>query len=96
LDELPQIFNVLKREMSLIGPRPYMMSEKKKMIKNVEMILAVKPGITGLWQVSGRSDIDFESRMEMDVWYVRNWSIWSDIVILIKTIQVVVLRKGAS
>lgn len=96
LDELPQIFNVLKREMSLIGPRPYMISEKKKMIKNIDMILAVKPGITGLWQVGGRSDVDFESRMEMDVWYVRNWSIWSDIVILIKTVQVVFLRKGAS
>lgn len=96
LDELPQIFNVLKREMSLIGPRPYMISEKKKMIKNIDMILAVKPGITGLWQVGGRSDVDFESRMEMDVWYVRNWSIWNDMVILIKTVQVVFLRKGAS
>lgn len=95
LDELPQILNVLKGEMSLIGPRPYMPSEKEKMGENVDMILAVKPGITGLWQVSGRSDVDFKSRVEMDVWYVRNWSIWSDIIILIKTIQVVLGHKGS-
>lgn len=95
LDELPQIFNVLKGEMSLIGPRPYMPSECPKIGENVGMILAVKPGITGLWQVSGRSDVDFASRIEMDVWYVRNWSIWSDIIILIKTIQVVLGSKGS-
>lgn len=95
LDELPQIFNILKGEMSLIGPRPYMRSEKSQMGENADMILAVKPGITGLWQVSGRSDIDFKSRVEMDVWYVRNWSIWSDIVVLLKTIQVVLGRKGS-
>lgn len=96
LDELPQIFNVLKGEMSLIGPRPYMPSEREKIGENVDMILAVKPGITGLWQVSGRSDVDFASRVEMDVWYVRNWSIWSDVIILIKTVQVVLGKKGAS
>jgi undecaprenyl-phosphate galactose phosphotransferase len=96
LDELPQILNVLKGEMSLIGPRPYMPSEKNKIGDNVDMILAVKPGITGLWQVSGRNDTDFASRVEMDVWYVRNWSIWSDLIILLKTIQVVLGSKGAS
>lgn len=95
LDELPQIFNVLKGEMSLIGPRPYMGDEKVKIGEKADMILSVKPGITGLWQVSGRSDIDFQSRVEIDVWYVRNWSIWNDIVILIKTVQVVLLRKGS-
>ena len=95
LDELPQIFNVLKGEMSLIGPRPYMGDEKIKIGEKADMILSVKPGITGLWQVSGRSDIDFQSRVEIDVWYVRNWSIWNDIVILIKTVQVVLLRKGS-
>ncbi|WP_294913802.1 exopolysaccharide biosynthesis polyprenyl glycosylphosphotransferase [Sulfuricurvum sp. UBA5598] len=95
LDELPQIFNVLKGEMSLIGPRPYMGDEKIKIGDKADMILSVKPGITGLWQVSGRSDIDFQSRVEIDVWYVRNWSIWNDIVILIKTVQVVLLRKGS-
>lgn len=95
LDELPQIFNVLKGELSLIGPRPYMPSERGKIGDNVDMILAVKPGITGLWQVSGRSNVDFASRVDMDVWYVRNWSIWSDIIILIKTVQVVLGSKGS-
>jgi undecaprenyl-phosphate galactose phosphotransferase len=96
LDELPQIMNVLKGEMSLIGPRPYMPTEKIKIGENVDIILAVKPGITGLWQVSGRSDVDFMSRVEMDVWYVRNWSIWSDLIILLKTVQVVLGRKGSA
>ncbi|WP_263834082.1 exopolysaccharide biosynthesis polyprenyl glycosylphosphotransferase [Sulfurospirillum oryzae] len=95
LDELPQILNVLKGEMSLIGPRPYMPSEKVKIGQNIDLILAVKPGITGLWQVSGRNEIDFKSRIDMDVWYVRNWNIWRDIVILIKTVQVVLARRGA-
>lgn len=96
LDELPQIINVLKGEMSLIGPRPYLPSEKEKIGENVDMILAVKPGITGLWQVSGRNNVDFASRVEMDIWYVRNWSIWSDIVILLKTVQAVLGRKGSA
>jgi undecaprenyl-phosphate galactose phosphotransferase len=96
LDELPQIINVLKGEMSLIGPRPYMVSEKEAIGNDTDMILAVKPGITGLWQVSGRSDVDFSSRVEMDVWYVRNWNIWSDIIILLKTIQTVLGRKGST
>ena len=95
LDELPQIINVLKGEMSLIGPRPYMPDERVEMSESADIILAVKPGITGLWQVSGRNNVDFVSRVEMDVWYVRNWSIWSDIVILLKTIQVVLGRKGS-
>lgn len=96
LDELPQIFNVFKGEMSLIGPRPYMPNERSKMDDNIDIILAVKPGITGLWQVSGRNDLDFASRVDLDVWYVRNWSVWKDIVILIKTVQVVLGRKGVS
>jgi lipopolysaccharide/colanic/teichoic acid biosynthesis glycosyltransferase len=96
LDELPQIFNVLKGEMSLIGPRPYMPNERSKMGENIDIILAVKPGITGLWQVSGRNDVDFASRVDLDVWYVRNWSVWKDIVILIKTVQVVLGKKGVS
>jgi undecaprenyl-phosphate galactose phosphotransferase len=94
LDELPQIFNVLKGEMSLIGPRPYMPNERSKMGEKIEIILAVKPGITGLWQVSGRNDVDFVSRIDLDIWYVRNWSVWKDMVILIKTVQVVLERKG--
>lgn len=96
LDELPQILNVLKLEMSLIGPRPYMPNERNKMGNDADIILTVKPGITGLWQVSGRNNLDFMSRVKLDIWYVRNWSIWNDIIILIKTVQVVLLQKGAS
>ena len=96
LDELPQIINVLKGEMSLIGPRPYMLNEKEKIGSCLDMVLAVKPGISGLWQVSGRSDVDFHSRVEMDVYYTRNWNLWLDFVILLKTIKTVLFREGAS
>jgi len=96
LDELPQIINVFKGEMSLIGPRPYMLNEKEKIGDRIDMVLAVKPGITGLWQVSGRSDVDFHSRVDMDVYYTRNWNIWLDFVVLIKTIKTVLFRDGAS
>ena len=95
LDELPQIFNVLKNEMSFIGPRPYMMEEESKIGEHCETILSVKPGITGLWQVSGRNDVDFKSRVELDVWYIQNWNLWMDLVILIKTIKTVLFRDGA-
>ena len=96
LDELPQVINVLRGEMSFIGPRPYMLNEKEKIGDKLDMVLAVKPGITGLWQVSGRNDVDFHSRVEMDVWYTRNWNLWLDLVILVKTIKVVLFRGGAS
>ena len=96
LDELPQIFNVIKNEMSFIGPRPYMLNEKEKIGTAVDTILSVKPGITGLWQVSGRSDVDFHSRIKLDVWYVRNWNLWMDFEILIKTVKTVLKREGAS
>lgn len=95
LDELPQIFNILKGDMSLIGPRPYMPEEKEKIGDKLSIILAVKPGITGLWQVSGRSELDFMSRVTLDAWYVRNWSLWTDFVILVKTVKVVLKREGA-
>ena len=95
LDELPQLLNVLRGEMSLIGPRPYMVIEKKDIGRKAPLVLAVKPGITGLWQVSGRSDVDFNERVEMDVWYMKNWSLWNDIVILLKTIATVLGRGGA-
>jgi len=95
LDELPQIFNILKGEMSFIGPRPYMPNEKEKIGAAVSDILRVKPGITGLWQVSGRSEVDFMERVDLDVWYIRNWSLWLDIVILFKTVKVVLFREGA-
>ncbi len=95
LDELPQIFNVFKQEMSFIGPRPYMLEEKEKIGNDLETILAVRPGITGLWQVSGRSDVDFFSRIELDVWYIRNWNLWMNLVILIKTGKTVLFKDGA-
>lgn len=96
LDELPQLFNVLRGEMSLIGPRPYMVIEKNDIGKKAPLVLAVKPGITGLWQVSGRSDVHFDERVEMDVWYMKNWSLWNDVIILLKTIHTVMKRDGAS
>jgi len=73
-----------------------MLNEKEKIGSSLEMVLAVKPGISGLWQVSGRSDVDFYSRVEMDVYYTRNWTLWLDFVILIKTIKTVLFREGAS
>ena len=82
--------------MSIVGPRPYLPSELPDLEKYIDIILSVKPGITGIWQVSGRSDVDFETRAKMDTWYMKNWSIWSDIVIIIKTFKVVLVRKGAS
>lgn len=95
LDELPQIFNVLKGDMSLVGPRPYLPREQKRMTYFANTIFDTVPGITGLWQVSGRNEIEFEGRLAMDAWYVRNWSFWQDVVILLKTVSVVLGRKGA-
>ena len=96
LDELPQIFNVLKGEMSLVGPRPVVADELKKYYKeSAEYYKMVKPGITGFWQVSGRSDTDYDFRVKVDTWYVYNWSLWLDIMVLIKTVRVVLLREGA-
>lgn len=95
LDELPQFLNVLKGEMSLVGPRPYLPREKERMSYYANTILGSVPGITGLWQVSGRNEITFEGRLQLESWYVRNWSFWQDVVLLIKTIGVVLGRKGA-
>ncbi|WP_320034559.1 sugar transferase [Halarcobacter sp.] len=96
LDEFPQFFNVLRGDMNLIGPRPYMINEKEKIGKyNKNIILEVKPGITGLWQVSGRNNLTFEERIELDKWYIQNWSLWIDFVIFMKTIKVVLGKIGA-
>ncbi|MCM0758020.1 undecaprenyl-phosphate galactose phosphotransferase WbaP [Sporomusa sphaeroides DSM 2875] len=95
LDELPQIINVIKGEMSLVGPRPYLESEAERMGIYKDTILMTTPGVTGLWQVSGRNEINFEDRLSLDCWYVRNWSLWLDIVLLMKTIKVVISRDGA-
>lgn len=96
LDEIPQLLNVLKGEMSLVGPRPYMITEKYDIGAKEHLVLSCKPGITGLWQVSGRSDVDFKTRVDIDVWYMKNWSLWMDIIILLKTINTVLRKKGAS
>ncbi|KYJ86235.1 exopolysaccharide biosynthesis polyprenyl glycosylphosphotransferase [Sulfurovum riftiae] len=96
LDELPQIFNVLKGEMNFVGPRPIIQQEIDQYYKeNAEYYFMVKPGITGLWQVSGRSDTDYDFRVATDKWYVSNWSLWLDIVILFKTVKTVLKREGA-
>ena len=95
LDELPQIYNVLKGEMSLFGPRPYLPNEEEDMKGYTETIFLIKPGITGLWQVSGRNNVEFKDRLKLDSWYILNWSLWLDIVILFKTIKVVLKREGA-
>ena len=95
LDELPQIFNVLKGEMSLVGPRPYLPRERLDMGKWKEIILISRPGITGLWQVSGRNELTFKDRLKMDTWYVLNWSLWLDISISIRTIKAVFTSSGS-
>ncbi len=95
LDELPQIFNVLKGEMSLVGPRPYLPREKDDIADNFSIITSAKPGITGLWQVSGRSETGYRYRIKLDTWYVMNWSLWLDIVIMLRTIKVVLKAEGA-
>jgi undecaprenyl-phosphate galactose phosphotransferase len=96
LDELPQIFNVLKGEMSLVGPRPVVQKEIDYYYKDeAEYYFKVPPGITGLWQVSGRSNTSYEQRVSIDSWYVKNWNLWLDIVILLKTVRAVIRHEGA-
>jgi len=95
LDELPQIFNVFQGKMSLVGPRPIIKDEIEKYGEYFNYFKAVKPGMTGLWQVSGRNDISYEERVRLDVWYVRNWSMELDIIILVKTAAMTLLRKGS-
>lgn len=95
LDELPQLFNVLQGTMSLVGPRPYLASELKGKERFLNIVAQVKPGVTGLWQVSGRNELPFQARLQFDEYYIRNWSLWLDITILIKSIQVMLSSKGA-
>lgn len=95
LDELPQLFNVLGRDMSLVGPR-MISPEEMAMYKQFDMnLLTVHPGITGLWQVSGRSDISYDERVRLDMYYIRNWSIWLDLQLLFQTIPAVLKGRGA-
>lgn len=95
IDELPQLWNVFLGDMSLVGPRPYLPQELAEMGEAAETILRVKPGITGYWQVNGRSNVDFESRLLMDVWYVKNRTLWMDVQLLWQTVGVVLMKKGA-
>ena len=95
LDELPQLWNVLVGDMSLVGPRPIVRDEIVKYGDYINDFYLVPPGITGVWQVSGRSDTTYEERVLMDSWYVHNWSVWIDIVYLLKTVLAVVKSKGA-
>lgn len=95
LDELPQLINVIRGDMSLIGPRPVTDSELKYYGEYADFVFSVKPGLSGMWQVSGRSDTGYEERVNFDTYYIQNWSIWLDVWILIKTVWVVLSRKGA-
>ncbi len=94
LDELPQLLNVVRGELSLIGPRPVTAKELKRYGDNAPTFLLIKPGITGLWQVSGRNDVDYNERIKLDVYYVENWRATLDLKILMRTIGVVLFRKG--
>lgn len=102
IDEIPQFFNVLKGEMSIVGPRAYYPDELRNQLKKypqtrklLKKVLSVKPGITGLWQVSGRSEINFDKRIEIDAFYVDNISLWNDLKIILKTPWIMISGKGA-
>ena len=95
LDELPQFFNVLKGEMSLVGPRPPITSEVEQYADWHKQRLEVSPGVTGLWQVSGRSELTFDEMVMLDIYYIENWSPWMDFWILVKTVPTVLLARGA-
>lgn len=95
LDELPQLFNVLRGDLSLVGPRPILPQEAKFSRSRTALLHSVKSGVTGLWQVSGRSNLSFEERIELELFYAQNWSFWLDIKILFKTIGVVLRKRGA-
>ncbi len=95
LDEIPQIFNILKGDMSLVGPRPIVIVELEKYGRHRDEFLSVKPGLTGLWQVSGRNELTYEERVSLDIKYIRERSLWMDIMILFKTIYAVISARGA-
>jgi len=95
IDEIPQFFNILTGEMSFIGPRPVTEPELAKYGKKSDFILSVQPGLSGMWQISGRSDTGYEERVTLDSYYIQNWSVWLDIWIIIKTVYVVLRGKGA-
>jgi lipopolysaccharide/colanic/teichoic acid biosynthesis glycosyltransferase len=93
LDELPQFFNVLKGQMSLVGPRPHQPIEVKKYEEYQKRLLTIKPGITGMAQISGRSDLEFKDEVRLDTYYIENWSLKLDIVIILKTIAALLKKR---
>lgn len=95
LDELPQLFNVLTGDLSLVGPRPIVWDEVERYQDGFELYKRVKPGLTGLWQISGRSNTSYRLRVNLDAYYVRNWSVWLDIYILAKTPLELLKGQGA-
>jgi lipopolysaccharide/colanic/teichoic acid biosynthesis glycosyltransferase len=95
LDEFPQLFNVIKGDLSLVGPRPIVYNEVEKYEDAFNLYKKVRPGITGLWQISGRSTTSYDERVDLDTYYIRNWSIWFDIYILAMTPQAVFSGHGA-
>jgi lipopolysaccharide/colanic/teichoic acid biosynthesis glycosyltransferase len=95
LDEIPQVFNVLKRQMSLVGPRPLPLRDHRLLEDWHRARYRVLPGMTGLWQISGRSGLSFDDLVRLDFTYLENWSIWLDISIIVKTIPAVITRRGA-
>lgn len=95
LDEIPQFWNVLRGDMSLIGPRPVTTAERHRYREHWPMYCAMRPGISGLWQVSGRSRLTYDERVALDVKYVRGWSVWMDIKILVRTVKVVLATDGS-
>jgi lipopolysaccharide/colanic/teichoic acid biosynthesis glycosyltransferase len=94
-DEFPQFINILKGEMSMVGPRPIVDDEVEKYGEDFNRIFSVLPGLTGLWQVSGRSDTDYAERVSFDTYYLQSWSVWLDIWVLFKTVGVIIKGKGA-
>jgi len=95
LDELPQLINVIRGDMSLVGPRPIVEDEVPRYAHEIVSYTATRPGITGLWQVSGRSDVDYDQRVQLDSQYVREWSMARDMSILMRTVKVVIARNGS-
>jgi exopolysaccharide production protein ExoY len=94
LDELPQLLNILRGEMSLVGPRPIVQAEIPKYGDYIRYYLRVRPGLTGLWQVNGRNDLDFTTRVALDRQYVEQWSFWRDLTIIARTVRVIVTSRG--
>lgn len=95
LDELPQLWNVFRGEMALVGPRPYLPRELEQVGSYLSTIVRVRPGLTGLWQVSGRAALPFRERLVLDEYYIRNWSLWTDMAILVRTVWAVLGGRGA-